>query len=279
MNIGNKIKDLRNQRGVTQDELAKVLNISNQAVSKWENGGSPDIELIPEIAKYFNVTIDYLFDYTVNDCNGIDGKVLDYMASLPSENEKFKAMFKLGYIMEIGSYGDMDLNDFDIEQILLDGGANSQYICDAGTCLLSIKNENKFFSVFPRPESGYYNSLIKNKKQQIDFFKDLGNSNFYNALILIYSRKDSSFTENLFVNELKIDLNIAKDIILKLKNWDLISVTKLELNDQIISTYSLKDNPAVIGLFSFIDMIINRPKNFYLSIYNPHKNYFKKEFE
>ncbi len=40
MNIGNKIKELRKQRGITQEQLADSIGISFQAVSKWENGVS-----------------------------------------------------------------------------------------------------------------------------------------------------------------------------------------------------------------------------------------------
>lgn len=62
MEIGNKIKNLRTAKGITQETLAGALNVSSQAVSKWETGQStPDIQLLPEIAVYFGVTIDELF--------------------------------------------------------------------------------------------------------------------------------------------------------------------------------------------------------------------------
>ncbi len=61
--LGNKIKQLRLRKGVTQDTLAKALNVSFQTISKWENNISmPDIQLLPEIAVYFGCTIDELFD-------------------------------------------------------------------------------------------------------------------------------------------------------------------------------------------------------------------------
>ena len=63
LKLGNKIRQLRMQKGVTQDILARTLNVSYQTVSKWENGASmPDIQLLPEIAVYFGCTIDDLFD-------------------------------------------------------------------------------------------------------------------------------------------------------------------------------------------------------------------------
>ena len=58
--IGLNILALRKQKGTTQEELARYAGVSAQAVSKWENGGVPDIELLPKIADYFEVSIDRL---------------------------------------------------------------------------------------------------------------------------------------------------------------------------------------------------------------------------
>ncbi|MBQ9393030.1 MAG: helix-turn-helix domain-containing protein [Oscillospiraceae bacterium] len=62
MEMGKEIRRLRNDRGLTQEALAAALNVSAQTVSKWECGNSiPDVQLLPEIAVYFGVTIDRLF--------------------------------------------------------------------------------------------------------------------------------------------------------------------------------------------------------------------------
>ncbi len=51
----------RKRRGMTQAELAAALGVSSQAVSKWENGRScPDIQLLPQIAALFDVSIEEL---------------------------------------------------------------------------------------------------------------------------------------------------------------------------------------------------------------------------
>ena len=68
INIGNKIRELRKKKGITQEALASVLSVSPQAVSKWESGLTyPDIEMIPIIAGYFEVSMDILFDYDVRE--------------------------------------------------------------------------------------------------------------------------------------------------------------------------------------------------------------------
>ena len=62
MELGKEIHRLRNGRGITQEALAEALNVTAQTVSKWERGTSmPDVQMLPEIAVYFGVTIDQLF--------------------------------------------------------------------------------------------------------------------------------------------------------------------------------------------------------------------------
>lgn len=64
--LGNTIARLRKEKGLTQEQLASELNISYQAVSKWENGvSSPDLSNIKRLAEIFDVSIDELFGLTV----------------------------------------------------------------------------------------------------------------------------------------------------------------------------------------------------------------------
>jgi transcriptional regulator with XRE-family HTH domain len=59
VSVGKKISDLRKQQGLTQEELAVKLEITEQAVSKWENGHTlPDTVLLPDLAQIFNCSID-----------------------------------------------------------------------------------------------------------------------------------------------------------------------------------------------------------------------------
>ena len=58
--IGFRIKALRNTKGISQEELAEVLNVSRQTISKWESDiVSPDINNIQSLSNYFNVRTDY----------------------------------------------------------------------------------------------------------------------------------------------------------------------------------------------------------------------------
>ncbi len=78
MNIGNNIKQLRQQNHLTQDQVAEKLGISYQAVSKWENNANtPDIALLPQIAKLFGVSIDALFSDNLTDCSDFQSFMKD----------------------------------------------------------------------------------------------------------------------------------------------------------------------------------------------------------
>jgi len=61
MTLGKRIAVLRREKGLKQDDLAQMLEVSAQAVSKWENDQScPDISLLPKLAKVLGVSVDEL---------------------------------------------------------------------------------------------------------------------------------------------------------------------------------------------------------------------------
>ena len=68
MNLSNKIRELRRANNLTQEQMATALNISAQAISKWEMGASyPDMTMIPTLAAFFKVSLDELFDFDVSN--------------------------------------------------------------------------------------------------------------------------------------------------------------------------------------------------------------------
>ncbi len=61
LELGENMRRLRLQKGVTQEKMAEVMGVSAQAVSRWETCAAyPDIELLPRLAGYFGVTVDAL---------------------------------------------------------------------------------------------------------------------------------------------------------------------------------------------------------------------------
>lgn len=79
---GEKIQRLRNEQNLSQKELAEKLEVSRQAIAKWEtNRGIPDIENLKRIAQLFNISIDYLV-YE-------EESIQDYVMKIPIDIEQF----------------------------------------------------------------------------------------------------------------------------------------------------------------------------------------------
>ncbi len=124
LKTGQIIKDLRKAADVTQEKLAAYLNISYQAISKWENGTAlPDITLIPKIANFFGVTSDELLGLKTDEQteelkeyekiyqdNNVKGKVLENIKLARTVLEiyprNYQWMLNLAY--PLISYNDTD---------------------------------------------------------------------------------------------------------------------------------------------------------------------------
>jgi transcriptional regulator with XRE-family HTH domain len=116
-NFSNNFKTMRKQRNLTQKQIAETLGVSCQAVSKWETNSSyPDISLLPIIADYFGVSVDFLighdtskrFEEIDNICMLADNLFAEnrYMEAIPMLREILikhpgneKLMYKLAWAL------------------------------------------------------------------------------------------------------------------------------------------------------------------------------------
>lgn len=71
--FGDRLKELRKNKNLTQEEFGKLFGVAKNTVSYWEaNTSKPDIDLVKEIAEYFNVTTDYLLGFNQDELDKID---------------------------------------------------------------------------------------------------------------------------------------------------------------------------------------------------------------
>lgn len=100
LNIGKCIIHKRKEKGITQEQLANYIGVSKASVSKWESGSSyPDILLLPEIATYFNISVDELLGYspqlTKEDIKNFINAVVENPAFEPlREDERYNLLVK-----------------------------------------------------------------------------------------------------------------------------------------------------------------------------------------
>lgn len=114
--IGGQIKVLRVGRHMTQEALAKKLNITNQAVSKWEQEvTSPDISLLPEIAEIFGTSIDALYGRTTRTapaCESRREELLTIFEMSASEEDFIRAAEAYRVVFADGKPSPDDYSDY-----------------------------------------------------------------------------------------------------------------------------------------------------------------------
>ena len=91
--IGSFLKELRKQKGITQEQLAEHFGVSNRSVSRWENGNNmPDMDILIEISDYYDVDLREILNgerkgETMN--NEVKDTVLQAVDYTNTENEKY----------------------------------------------------------------------------------------------------------------------------------------------------------------------------------------------
>ena len=112
---GNKLKSLRENKGLLQKELADILNISLSSISMYERGErQPDNETLKKISNYFNVSTDYLLDNKI--VNTLDIELMEQEALK-------KALQKSGFMA-----GDEDLTDEELDRLMKFVNANKEFL-------------------------------------------------------------------------------------------------------------------------------------------------------
>lgn len=97
MKIGERMKEIRKSRGWNQDQVAKLLGVTRQAVSHYERGiREPNYEMVEAFADRFNVTIDYLQGRDNNSIYYLSPEVAELAQNI-HENKYLKELFDVAY--------------------------------------------------------------------------------------------------------------------------------------------------------------------------------------
>ena len=102
--IGNIIRKLRCSRGMTQEQLAENLNVTPQAISKWENSiGLPDITQVVPLARFFGVSADVLLGIAEESKTDVIQNIIDEATASESFEKEYFIIMRLRRICFIGT--------------------------------------------------------------------------------------------------------------------------------------------------------------------------------
>ncbi|MCH5323717.1 MAG: helix-turn-helix transcriptional regulator [Eubacterium sp.] len=261
LNLGAVIARLRKEKGVTQEELAKSVCVSPQAVSKWENGGVPDTELLPKIADYFGVSVDTLFDRSITDYNGLTEALIKKIADMPQE-ERIDAVFELCWVMEKGITSDIE-NKSTVNGISSHASQQiySSMLLDSGYTRMGIGKGLHYFLIVPDIDdklAAYFDDV-----DYVELFRDLGDKSVFDALVMLEKRgKGAAFSPDLIMKGLGLDFDKAFEIIKTLAKHGLITCTDVEIEGTTHEFYFYQPSPSFAAMLIFAHEMIKQPSVF-----------------
>lgn len=244
-NISAKLSELRAAKGVTQDEVANALSISNKTVSKWENGMSePDLTMLIALAHYYNVTTDTLLGLEEGK-KGMKQMLGDQFRDLDLENMARKAFAINREMIPIGFYtARKDEGDsFDKAILPLGTEKNIRSLNSFGGLFqFAVCSKDVNFSVVQLSNEADFSWLTDEKKQKrmSELFELLSDTDMLKMIHFIQSKDCSPrFTAGYLSAHTDIPLEKTLQLLEK--------CMELELGSQM--TAHLKDGDTVIYEF------------------------------
>jgi len=265
--IGRQIAALRKEKGSKQEELANHVGVSAQAVSKWENGGVPDTELLPAIADFFGVSIDALFGRSMTDYGDLQAALVKKIAETPQE-ERFAQVMEFCWDMERALYGvqydELQVKGSFAQEKEETGNKKLRYssmILDSGFTRMGITERLQYFLAVPKIADSQLTFF-----EGIDYpalFRDFAERDVFEACVMLHRRQEKkAFTSGLLVKTLGLERERAQEVIDTLKKYKLIGETAIELDDTTQIVYNFRPTPSFVAFLIFAREMIAPPNCF-----------------
>lgn len=258
--LGERIAELRKARGLTQEQLGNMVGVSSQAVSKWEKGGAPDVELLPAIADRLGVSIDGLFGRCSVNREDEDRLLLQWMKDIP-EGKRMQALFQLltsvytalcpkleDYIAFIPTDAPCYLEGWkeDRETVWM----RTNITLEEGMVLGVTSREFPMFLLLPEPEQGYECHFADNGRYR-RLFSALAQKGSLEILRYLYGQKPNYFTAASVAKKTKIPLADVEKAFSAMEGCYLVSKNQVELEEETVDVYMLHDNQGFVPFLYF----------------------------
>ena len=187
MSLSANIKRLRQEKNLTQEQLAAKLGVSAQAVSKWETSETyPDGALLVPLANELEVSLDVLFDNNSVSMADVSSRIMSLIYNT-KEKERFHLVRDICWQIERGLFNcRMEIGkEYDPNEIK--NQKNASYILDDNGFTIVSNGKEPFFSVFPEPAEGYGN-FLNDKEELQKIFAALSHTDTMTALIYLYRK-------------------------------------------------------------------------------------------
>lgn len=264
--IGQQIRTLRSEHKITQAELATAIGVSVQAVSKWECGGTPDVDLLPAIAGFFNVTIDHLFGFESHEGVDISDRIQQELERTPEVMRMDRAM-ELAWAVFKGLSGVPNIRELGYTEpyvIVEDDCTRGHVLFDTGVAYASGEAACPSVFILPQPKDGY-GSMLYPMERYVELFEMLSSPLQMSVLCYLYSRREIPFSLEHIVSSLEADPEQVSVCLEKLKPYGWIKEEEVELSTGSVMLYRPVISVAFLGVLYFSSEVMRKTRLWYLS--------------
>lgn len=286
--LGEMIAKYRKEARLTQEELGKMVGVSTQAVSRWECGGTPDVELLPVIADCLHVSIDALFGRNGGEAVDVKGLVYRKIRNAPQEKcmdlllEYVWAMqqaAQINYMPEIEPAYTMmpveavDRSKEESPQLI----PSSILLCDERCCMLhGLVKDKRFAAIIPEPEGGFETTL-KHPEEYVKLFMLLAKPHYLDMLIDINCRKPKEyFTVRSAAARLQISEKEAGTILEELNHYMMIDSMEVADESGTVKIYNLSSDISLYAFLFFCENVMRSSESMQMNANIRKKPLFKE---
>lgn len=284
--FAEKLSALRKERKVTQEQLAQHLGVSAQAVSKWENGSYPDGDLLPQIADFFEVSIDYLYGRDKGEIS-LEQQLMNRgkeIAQAHEGKEKVESVrdFALDCLWAIGLSGWESTHAYYSRPRISQGEClnASQKTDDAGFDYMRLNEDLEFGMVVKEPKEGF-SSYFKVTDELVELFRFLGDKEHLKILFYmlsikgVESVKSSTLEKRLSISATKVEQ--ALNYLCSLDEFYKGSVLdEFDKQETIYSAAEIR-TVAILILLIGADAVLRSPYSYRSQIANRKESWLKRE--
>ena len=251
--LGEQIKNFRRRKGITQEELGKIIGVTTQAVSNWERGGVPDAQLLPAIADALDVSLDMLFGRS--SVKKLEEEISDELLSVGAK-KGFERAFTLLYAISMGLSGLTSVRDsfnFDVLSAMGRQEALRYYTrasVDEGTFDIRLNTDFRYFFLMPEPHKGL-RACLGSPDELAKTFALLADKDILNIIGYMYSRLNTPVSLAMIATNTHMDIKKAERLMDKMAERQMVNCAVVETENGDVKAYCFINETIIMPMLCF----------------------------
>lgn len=276
--VGKMISAFRERTGVSQSEFGKRLNVSAQAVSRWERGGMPDTALLPKIAEIIGCSLDDLYDISTARTKTMEELLTQELRDTPPEMRIRRSIQLAWHLMKLNGstvVGDVADPTFAAATACEDADqeasspariqpTNCYFSSDNGLMYASVASTFKCVMFMQEPEDGFA-SIMNGLSDYQKLFSLFGREHRLAVYLLGFSLPpNKQFTRDYVCTQLGLTPDLAQEVLDELCEYRMLNYLSIQASDHCVDTYAVPENAAIVPFLYFGKTLMRDGKSYVL---------------